>query len=428
MPPRRSDQLEAAAAPACDPFAALPHALLLALFALLPVDQRMRCAEVCRGWRALLSDASLWLRLDLSPVGGVARDAATNVLLRAAAARAAGGLQALDLTGCSRIWLDTIRLVAAENSSALVELRMVALLDNTTGWWPRDSTEFEQLLRAAPQLRVLEVDVRCAGVEEARCLLRNEAPFGPLRVRKLRIMYRLADADAVRSLTEELPLHEWLSGLELNHAPLNLPAALDAVVDTVLQLRLSFLELYECRLTPASAPALARLLRGNALRTLSVNGDAEALFDEPAALLLGNALRANTTLTSLTFNFINLFDEPASAAALLGALAGHPSLHKLDVSDNNAFILAPPILADAGAALAALVAANAPALQELHLRRCWLAVAGLGTLVDALAHNTHLRRLDCRDNALSEAFKHDRLLPAVRANAWLQVHFGDEEE
>jgi hypothetical protein len=71
MPPC-SDELEAAAAPAGDPFAALPHALALALFALLPVDQRMRCAEVCRGWRAVLSDASLWLRVDLSPAGGVA--------------------------------------------------------------------------------------------------------------------------------------------------------------------------------------------------------------------------------------------------------------------------------------------------------------------------------------------------------------------
>jgi hypothetical protein len=88
MPPRCDDQLEAAAAPACDPFAALPLALALALFSLLPVDQRLRCAEVCRGWRAVLSDASLWLRLDLSAASGVAR--ASDALLRAAAKRAAG--------------------------------------------------------------------------------------------------------------------------------------------------------------------------------------------------------------------------------------------------------------------------------------------------------------------------------------------------
>ncbi len=115
MPPRRSSRLQAAA-PAYDPFAALPHALLLALFALLPVDQRLRCAEVCRGWRALLSDVSLWLRLDLSPAGGVARDAATNALLRAAAARAAGGLRALDVDDCRSITHEAVCAVAAQNA------------------------------------------------------------------------------------------------------------------------------------------------------------------------------------------------------------------------------------------------------------------------------------------------------------------------
>jgi hypothetical protein len=122
MPPGCSDQLEAAVAPVGNPFAALPHALALAVCALLPVDQRLRCAEVCRGWRALLSDVGLWLRLDLSPAGGVAR--ASDALLRAAAARAAGGLQALDLTGCRRISLHAVCLVAAQNAGALAELRM----------------------------------------------------------------------------------------------------------------------------------------------------------------------------------------------------------------------------------------------------------------------------------------------------------------
>jgi hypothetical protein len=181
MPPRCDDQLEAAAVPACDPFAALPLALALALFALLPVDQRMRCAEVCRSWRAALSDASLWLRLDLSSAGGIAYNRGialvTEALLFAAAKRAAGGLQALNLTGCSTL-LHALRAVAAENTAALVELRM-ATLDDTKGWWALDSAQFELLLRAAPQLRVLEADVHCDGVREARRLLRNEAPFGP---------------------------------------------------------------------------------------------------------------------------------------------------------------------------------------------------------------------------------------------------------
>ncbi len=207
-----------------------------------------------------------------------------------------------------------------------------------------------------------------------------------------------------------------------------MPAALDAVVDAALQLRLTQLDFYECRLTPASVPALARALSGSVLRTLAVEGEPSPLLDGPAALLLGNALRANTTLTSATFKFIRLFNEPASAAALLGALTGHPSLRKLVVSYNRLFNAAAPAVAVVGAALAALVAANAPALQELHMLDCDLGDAGLGALVDALPHNTHLRRLDLRLSGFSDAFKHDRLLPAVRANAWLQALVDNEEE
>jgi hypothetical protein len=206
-----------------------------------------------------------------------------------------------------------------------------------------------------------------------------------------------------------------------------LPAALNAVVDAALQLRLTYLELNDCRLTPATAPALARVLGGSVLRTLVVQGALAQLLDEPAALLLGNVLRANTTLTSATFIFIHLFDRPASAAALLGALTGHPTLRNIDISFNRLYNTAAPVAAAAGAALAALVAANAPALHELHMRCCELGDVGMGPLADALPLNTHLRRLDCRFSLVSEPFKRDRLLPVVRANAWLQALVNEEE-
>jgi hypothetical protein len=179
MPPRCSGQLEAAVAPAGEPFAMLPHALALALFALLPVDQRMRCAEVCRGWRAVLFDASLWLRLDLSPAGGVAR--ATDALVRAAAARAAGRLQALDLSGCRGLAHHhaAICAVAAQNTGALMELRLAAPEPD----FVMSVRELEALLQAAPLLLVLEADVGCTSAADTRRLLRNEAPFGPLRMR-----------------------------------------------------------------------------------------------------------------------------------------------------------------------------------------------------------------------------------------------------
>jgi hypothetical protein len=53
----------------------------------LPVDERARCATVCRGRRALLADARLWTRLDLSPGSGAA--AATEQMPGIASAAAA---------------------------------------------------------------------------------------------------------------------------------------------------------------------------------------------------------------------------------------------------------------------------------------------------------------------------------------------------
>jgi hypothetical protein len=83
----------AAAAPACgDPFAALPYALALAVFSRLTVEQRLRCIEVCRGWRATLADRATWLQLDLRRADG---KACSKALLRAATSRAGGKLRSL---------------------------------------------------------------------------------------------------------------------------------------------------------------------------------------------------------------------------------------------------------------------------------------------------------------------------------------------
>ena len=40
----------------------LPLPIVLRIFALLPVDCRLRCAEVCRAWRAALAERSLRTR------------------------------------------------------------------------------------------------------------------------------------------------------------------------------------------------------------------------------------------------------------------------------------------------------------------------------------------------------------------------------
>jgi hypothetical protein len=82
----------------------------------------------------------------------------------------------------------------------------------------------------------------------------------------------------------------------------------------------------------------------------------------------------------------------------------------------------------AGAALGALVAANAPALTELNASYSNLRDAGLRPLFAALPHNTHLRSLSVAYNAMSAELARDVLLSAVRANTSLRqlraVRFG----
>jgi hypothetical protein len=73
-----------------------------------------------------------------------------------------------------------------------------------------------------------------------------------------------------------------------------------------------------------------------------------------------------------------------------------------------------------GAMLAALLLANAPALETLYIFHNLLGDDGMGPVVEALRHNTHLTKLNCSVNATSEAFARDKLLPAVRANAGLR--------
>jgi hypothetical protein len=157
-----------------------------------------------------------------------------------------------------------------------------------------------------------------------------------------------------------------------------------------------------CNLGPASAPALARLLGGDALLTLEISEhnprDDIQMLDLPAAKLLTTALRSNSTLTCLSLKGVQLWQNHlAVAAELLNSLTAHKSLQKLDLSYNKNYING-SYQCEAGdfaafAALGALVAANGP-LQELNMYVCRLGDVGLRQLVDALPRNTHLRSLN----------------------------------
>jgi hypothetical protein len=162
----------AAAAPAVVdffPFAALPPALALKIFAALPVDTRLRCAEVCTAWCAAVAERSLWTRLDLSRMSGVTH-AVTPALLRAAAAKARGALAALDVSGLWQLYDDgVLREVLAANAGTLRELRCLRGRDHDWITVP----DLAALLSVAPQLRVCEADVWCDDAVEARCATRE---------------------------------------------------------------------------------------------------------------------------------------------------------------------------------------------------------------------------------------------------------------
>ncbi len=424
MPPRRSARVADVVERQCTAFASLPHALVLFIFSLLPVDQRLRCLEVCKGWCATLNDRSLWTRLDLSATAGLARRA-TEALLRAAAARAGGQLQTLHLTDCVPITDEALLTVCRANADMLTELRMESCTNPYDGNPFARSGQVEAVLGAAPRLHLLAADVFCVSVAEAHRLLRNEGVFAVLRVRKL---YVNVDAEAgVLTLASDLAAHTGLTDVHLYGAPLSTLAVLDAVVDAALSLRLPSLTLFCCEVTPASAPALARLLSGGTLIALYVINNTWQLLDQPAAALIADALRDNSTLTSLRLTNCRFWQDAAPATLVLDALKAHRSLRTLNLEGNviqhgQAGDQQAPAL---GAALGALVTANAPALQELGLASIAIneAAAGLlalGLLLDALPLNTHLHTLKLHVIRCTNDFARDRLLPAVRANTSLR--------
>jgi hypothetical protein len=421
MPPRRSARVAAVAERATTALSPLPLSVVLHIFSLLPVDCRLRCAEVCRGWRSVLLERSLWTRLELTEESGVHLPYrygghTLNALLRCAAARAGGGLQSLHIE-VDYVTPQALLAVAAANAGALEELR--TYVESTHGLGFTSLVRAEALLRAAPLLRVFATDLHCemTDVQAVRRALRDEAPFGPLRVRQLDVHLDNEDEDeaGVVAFAADVAGHASLRGLFLQYVPLSTAAALDAMVDAALARRLQSVELFSCQLLPASARALARLL-GGALTSL--NCSHADLLDAPGAAVLAAALRANSTLTSLTLEHAGVLQDVAAGAELLGGLTGHASLRELYIRDN----IAP--LADqaaVGAALGTLVVANAPALTVLDVSDCALGDDGLRALLEALPQNTHLRRLDCSYNGMSEACARDVLLPAVRANTSLRM-------
>ena len=395
---------------------ALPLSVAQHIFALLPVDTRARAALVCRAWRDALADPCRWTRLDLSLTSGVTC-ALDDETFRVIAARARGQLDTVLLNQRDENVSDRVLLeVVVKNAGTLRELDCVC--GSAYSFRVLHVNTVEQVARAAPQLRVLRADVFASVVDVHR--LQNEVPFGALRLRNLEMSahgrgQQFSDA-YVLALAAAVPLHASLRQLTLTTVLLRTPAVLDAVVAAALAGGLQSLELVGCGLLPASVPALARIVRGGKLTSLMVTNHNEPLFDAAGAMQLADAIASSRTLQRLRLWAVRLWHDPAVFAALLHAVTGHPTLQALELHFD-----APPDEKAAGAALAAVVAANSPALRELNVRNTPLRNEGMRPLLEALVENTHLQKLECCRVYMEDEFARNIFLPAVRANTSLRA-------
>ena len=402
---------------AADPAAALwplPHAVVLRIFAFVPLPTRLRGREVCRAWRAALEERSLWTRLDLrlgsmGTVGMREPSRAYGTLLRAALARALGELVALDAADNAIIPAADVIYAAAANAGALRELRYGGELDGS---------QVAAVLHAAPLLQVFEAAAKCDDIALAHQWLSKEAPlFAPLRIRKLELLlYAVSEAD-VLVLAAGLTAHTSLQELSLSGIDLSSAVTIGAVVDAVVMRQIQSLNLVLCKVGPASAPALATLLGAGALKELALFDPRSAVFDASLAGALGAALRANSTLTSLWLNIPDLWHDPAAGDALIGGLVGHRSLQTLYLQNfaTDASQVA------AGTALGAVVAANSPALQSLLMRDTAMHDEGLRPICVALLSNKHQFSLSLGSCSPSAAFVLATVVPAIRVRPTLHV-------
>jgi hypothetical protein len=365
--------------------------LVAVILAFLPLRERLACAAVRAQWRAALRERGAWTRyLKVDP-------SCSDGVLRAAAHKAGGMLQALDVSGSISVTPAALLAVVAANAASLRELRGVGGPCVSPAWQEgsmlRHDTSCETLdalVCAAPRLRVLDASVQCTG-EQARRLLRSAPPYERVRVREMFLRdYELRDGaltETLASIAAHAPLTRLLLCVELWA-----PAALDAVVDLALARRLKAITFYQCSLggdwgsqegSLGAPAALARLLGGDALADLHFLQEHSLVYPRLDLTPLCAALRGSTALQSLTLDGMCLWSRPAAAAALLGALVAHSTLQTLNLGYNgnnyrsttsDAFIFQQAEAAIP--ALEALIAADTPALTALNFEDVWLGHAG----------------------------------------------------
>ena len=298
---------------------ALPRPLALTFFIRLPVDTRLRCCEVSRAWRALLADTTFWASLDLSIFSGRMLRYCLP-FFRAAAAKAGGKLRSL-ITGPQLLepHYDLLLEIVEANTATLTELRV-----DTVRYW--DVGQLRALLEAATSVPELALSDSFGHRDRhvARAVLRTEPPFQALRMRRLLVCQGLDTTEQVITFCSDLRFHASLKVLALTYVALDTAAAMGAVVDACIALRLGDLDLSMCRVVPAALPELTRLIAAGALRELKVQNDHDEMFDlaHESTRLFVTAVRASA-MTWL--GLVGLGDVPANVEEAADFINAHRS-------------------------------------------------------------------------------------------------------
>ena len=295
---------------------ALPRLLVVAIFALLPVDTRLRCSEVNRAWRALLADTAFYERLDLSVSSGLARF--SEALFRAAIAKAGGQLRELNVDGRGKETLSTRTLLdaLASNAASLKQL-------NTCSSPYFTPAEAEEFLEAA-HLSVCHMSVEADNVELVRRCLRNDPPYGRLRLNGLYVQGegQLDSLQNLKAFCTDLIKHPSLTGIIIIHqASLGTAAAMRVFVNAAIALRVLVICLIFCGCTRFCVPELTRLIEAPGLvRNISIDIDDVELFEAGAETdQFCAAARASASLKHLTLNECGTNPDAAAVAAFINA-------------------------------------------------------------------------------------------------------------
>lgn len=382
---------------------------------------------VSRGWRAAVSEPSLWSDINLNNSSAPPAGRVTNALLAACVVKAAGRLASLRVEVAGEAAAVAALGVFVAHAATL---RQTSVLCLPLGTLPEpgkhalfDSCCLARVREALESVRLgaahLEVDVTCGDAEQLLALLHNRGPYAPVRLRRLRAFGAGIDRSVVAELAQGLKAHASLRELIFSYAPLDEPAALEAVVDAAVGARLAGLSLHHVSLNPTSVPSIARLLRlGEHLTALLLQGDDASLFDSAASgTLFMEALRTRASLAVLHLECVDLWRTLDTADAVVTCICEHPSLITVSLGKNEVMF---GHRRTVGASLARLLT-HMPRLCSLCLHSCALGEEGFRPVVEALRDNASVSAIMCDDNMLTRRFVRNEFLPAVRANTSLRV-------